>query len=135
LINKRISTFIRVIVILLFLAPVVLGQLPTPILPDPKLTPGDAFNVTADDLCKTIDGVASSGCSHPAELRAATASVILRRRKADVLELPRKEIVRLEVPLIGENRSDSGTGQTKIAACWTRCLVSTLNTWLRASRS
>src|SRR5271165_6911168 len=37
-------------------------------------------------------------------LRAATASVILRRRKADVLELPPKEIVRLEIPLIGGAR-------------------------------
>jgi hypothetical protein len=36
---------------LLFLAQAVLTQQPTPILPDPKLTPGDTFEVTAQDLC------------------------------------------------------------------------------------
>jgi hypothetical protein len=36
---------------LLFLASVALGQQPTPILSDPKLTPGDAFAVTVQDLC------------------------------------------------------------------------------------
>jgi hypothetical protein len=36
---------------LLFLAQVVLAQQPTPILPDPKLTPGDTFDVTAQDIC------------------------------------------------------------------------------------
>ena len=28
-----------------------LGQQPTPILPDPKLTPGDVFDVTLQDIC------------------------------------------------------------------------------------
>jgi hypothetical protein len=32
--------------VFLFLTQVVLGQQPTPILPDPKLTPGDTFDVT-----------------------------------------------------------------------------------------
>src|SRR5690348_8839896 len=36
---------------LLFLAQVVFGQQPTPILPDPKLTPGDTFEVTVQDIC------------------------------------------------------------------------------------
>jgi hypothetical protein len=36
---------------LLFLAQVVLAQQPTPILPDPTLTPGDTFDVTAQDIC------------------------------------------------------------------------------------
>jgi hypothetical protein len=36
---------------LLFLAQAVLAQQPTPILPDPKLTPGDTFEVTAQDVC------------------------------------------------------------------------------------
>jgi hypothetical protein len=35
----------------LFLAQAVLAQQPTPILPDPKLTPGDTFDVTAEDVC------------------------------------------------------------------------------------
>ena len=36
---------------MLFLAQVVLAEQPTPILPDPKLTPGDTFDVTAQDVC------------------------------------------------------------------------------------
>jgi hypothetical protein len=28
-----------------------LGQNPTPLLPDPKLTPGDVFYVTIQDIC------------------------------------------------------------------------------------
>jgi hypothetical protein len=43
--------FIRALGLLLFLAPVVLAQQPTPILPDPKLTPGGTFDFTAEDLC------------------------------------------------------------------------------------
>jgi hypothetical protein len=35
----------------LLLAQVVLAEQPTPILPDPKLTPGDTFDVTAQDVC------------------------------------------------------------------------------------
>jgi hypothetical protein len=35
----------------LFLAHTVLAQQPTPILPDPKLTPGDTFDVTVEDVC------------------------------------------------------------------------------------
>ena len=35
----------------LFLAQAVLAQQPTPILPDPKLTPGDTFEVIAQDVC------------------------------------------------------------------------------------
>ena len=35
----------------LFSAHAVLANQPTPILPDPKLTPGDIFDVTAQDVC------------------------------------------------------------------------------------
>ena len=35
----------------LFLTQAVLAEQPTPILPDPKLTPGDTFEVTAQDVC------------------------------------------------------------------------------------
>jgi SWI/SNF-related matrix-associated actin-dependent regulator of chromatin subfamily A-like protein 1 len=66
-----------------------------------------SFSEYAERYCdggKTIYGVEASGCSRPTELRAATASVILRRRKAEVLELPPKEIVRLEIPLLGAAR-------------------------------
>ena len=34
-----------------FLAQLVLAEQPTPILPDPKLTPGNTFDVTAEDVC------------------------------------------------------------------------------------
>jgi hypothetical protein len=36
---------------LLALAPTLQAQQPEPILPDPKLTPGDAFEVTVQDIC------------------------------------------------------------------------------------
>jgi hypothetical protein len=48
-----------------FLTQAVLAQQPTPILPDPKLTPGDTFDVTAQDVCvpgyaKTLDSSKAS---------------------------------------------------------------------------
>ena len=49
--SKTIQMFIRAIAFLLFLATVALAQQPTPILPEPKLTPGDSFPVTVQDLC------------------------------------------------------------------------------------
>jgi hypothetical protein len=36
---------LRAFAFLLFLAQAILAQQPTPILPDPKLTPGDTFDV------------------------------------------------------------------------------------------
>jgi len=42
--------FIRAIAFFLAVAQVVLAQQPTPILPDPNLTPGDAFEVALQDL-------------------------------------------------------------------------------------
>ena len=66
-----------------------------------------SFSAYAERYCaggRTIYGVEAGGASRPTELRAATASVILRRRKADVLTLPPKEVVRLEIPLVGEDR-------------------------------
>ena len=62
--------FIRAFALLLFLAPVVLGQQPTPILPDPKLTPGDAFAVTVQDLC--VPGYSKKVRNVPAESRLST---------------------------------------------------------------
>jgi hypothetical protein len=41
---------LRAFAFLLFLAQAVLAKQPTPILPDPKLTPGDTFDVTAQDV-------------------------------------------------------------------------------------
>jgi hypothetical protein len=35
----------------LFLAQAALAQQPTPLLPDPKLTPGDVFDVSTQDIC------------------------------------------------------------------------------------
>jgi hypothetical protein len=58
---------IHTIAFLLFLAPVALAQQPTPILPDPKLTPGDAFAVTVQDLC--VPGYSRKVRDVPAEMK------------------------------------------------------------------
>jgi hypothetical protein len=52
---------------LLFLTHAVLAQQPTPILPDPKLTPGDTFEVTAQDVC--VPGYAKKVRAVPAWLK------------------------------------------------------------------
>jgi hypothetical protein len=58
---------------LLFLAQTILAQQPAPILPDPKLTPGDTFDVTAEDVC--VPGYAKKVRAVPAWLkRQATPS-------------------------------------------------------------
>jgi len=41
---------VRALVVLL-LTQAVLAQQPTPILPDSKLTPGNTFDVTGEDVC------------------------------------------------------------------------------------
>jgi hypothetical protein len=51
----------------LFLTQTVLAQRPTPILPDPKLTPGDTFEVTAQDVC--VPGYAKKVRAVPAWLK------------------------------------------------------------------
>jgi len=43
--------FIRALAFLFSLTQFVLAQQPTPIVPDPSLTPGDAFDVTVQDIC------------------------------------------------------------------------------------
>jgi hypothetical protein len=43
--------YFRALALLLFLSQVVIGQQPTPILPDPNLTPGNTFDVSAQDIC------------------------------------------------------------------------------------
>src|SRR5262245_58328639 len=50
-----------------FLAQVVLAEQPTPILPDTKLTPGDTFDVTAQDVC--VPGYAKKVRALPAWLK------------------------------------------------------------------
>ena len=50
---QRISgilSILRALAFLLFLAQVIVVEKPTPILSDPKLTPGDTFDVTAQDV-------------------------------------------------------------------------------------
>ena len=58
---------LRAVALLLFLTRVVLAQHPTPILPDPKLTPGDTFDVTAQDVC--VPGYAKKVRAVPAWLK------------------------------------------------------------------
>jgi hypothetical protein len=48
---KKSAMYILRALVFLFLTQSVLAQQPTPILPDPKLTPGDTFEVTAQDVC------------------------------------------------------------------------------------
>src|SRR5260370_42458981 len=43
--------YIRALGLLLFLTRILVAQEPTPILPDANMTPGDAFDVTAQDIC------------------------------------------------------------------------------------
>jgi len=59
--------FIRAVAFLLVFAQVVLAQQPTPIVPDPKLTPGDAFAVTVQDLC--VPGSTKKVRNVPAEMK------------------------------------------------------------------
>jgi hypothetical protein len=57
----------RCFAFLLFLAPVILAQQPEPIVPDPNLTPGSTFDVTAQDLC--VPGYAKKVRNVPAEMK------------------------------------------------------------------
>jgi hypothetical protein len=43
--------YILALGLLLFLTRILLAQEPTPILPDPNMTPGSTFDVTAQDIC------------------------------------------------------------------------------------
>jgi hypothetical protein len=58
---------LRGFTLLLFLAQLVFAEQPTPILPDPKLTPGDTFDVTAQDVC--VPGYAKKVRAVPAWLK------------------------------------------------------------------
>ena len=58
---------LRAFAFLLFLAQVALAQQPTPIVPDPNLTPGDTFDVTAEDLC--VPGYTKKVRNVPAEMK------------------------------------------------------------------
>src|ERR1700737_2251511 len=60
---------LRAFAFLLFLTQVVLAQQPTPIVPDPKLTPGDTFDVTAQDVC--TPGYARKVRNVPVEMKRA----------------------------------------------------------------
>jgi hypothetical protein len=52
---------------LAFLAQVLVAQQPTPILPDPNLTPGSTFDVSAQDIC--IPGYAKKVRDVPEEMK------------------------------------------------------------------
>jgi hypothetical protein len=58
---------LRYFAFLLLCAQVVLAQQPTPIVPDPKLTPGDTFDVTAQDIC--VPGYSKKVRNVPAETK------------------------------------------------------------------
>ena len=58
---------LRAFAFLLFIAQAVLAAQPTPILPDSKLTPGDTFDVTAQDV--RVPGYAKKVRAVPAWLK------------------------------------------------------------------
>ena len=57
--------------VFMFLTQAVLAQQPTPILPDAKLTPGDTFDVTTQDVC--VPGYAKKVRAVPAWLKRQAA--------------------------------------------------------------
>ena len=59
--------YIRALALLLFLTRVVLAQQSAPILPDPNMTPGSTFDVTAQDVCTY--GYARKVRDVPAEMK------------------------------------------------------------------
>jgi hypothetical protein len=77
---------LRVFALLLFLTRVVLAQQPTPILRDAKLTPGDTFDVAAEDVC--VPGYAKKMRAVPAcPKRQAYAEYGIRQYKTGDYEL------------------------------------------------
>jgi hypothetical protein len=64
--------FLRSVTLLLLLARILSTGQPEPILPDPKLTPGDTFDVTADDVC--VPGYAKKVRDVPAWLAPSLRS-------------------------------------------------------------
>src|ERR1700722_8299601 len=58
---------LRALAFLFSLTQIVLAQEPTPIVPDPKLTPGDAFDVSAQDVY--ISGYSKKVRNVPAEMK------------------------------------------------------------------
>src|ERR1700720_61235 len=59
--------YIRALGLLLVLTRVLFAQEPTPILPDANMTPGDTFDVTAQDIC--VHGYARKVRDVPAEMK------------------------------------------------------------------
>jgi hypothetical protein len=59
--------FLRAFAFFLFLTQVVLAQQSMPIIPDPKPTPGDTFDVKLQDLC--VPGYAKKVRNVPAEMK------------------------------------------------------------------
>jgi len=88
----------------LFLTQAILAQQPTPILPDPKLTPGDRFEVTAQDVC--IPGYAKKVRAVPAWLkRQAYAEYGITQYKTGDYEVDH-----LQTASAGKIRGQAGLG-------------------------
>ena len=64
---KDSPMYILRVLVFLSLTQAVLAQQPTPILPDPKLTPGDTFDVTVQDVC--VPGYAKKVRAVPAWIK------------------------------------------------------------------
>jgi hypothetical protein len=61
------TSILRAFAFLVLLAQTILAQQPTPILPDPNLTPGNTFDVTVQDLC--VPGYTKKVRYVPAEMK------------------------------------------------------------------
>jgi hypothetical protein len=85
----------RSIAFFLLLAQKVLAQQPTPILPDPKLTPQDAFEVTVEDIY--VSGYAKKVRNVPAENAKFTRSTASHLMKTLTTTLIIDRLVPLEV--------------------------------------
>src|ERR1700736_6636327 len=65
--SKRSPMFIRALAFLFSLTQFVLAQQPTPIVSDPKLTPGGTFDVSVQDIC--VPGYTKKARNVPAEMK------------------------------------------------------------------
>ena len=109
--------FIRASALLFFLARAVLAQQPTPIRPDPKLTPGDSFPVTVQDLC--VSGYTKKVRNVPAEMKREVYEeygvTSYRSGDYEVDHLIRSNsVVQIQLKISGRSRTEHYLGTPKL---------------------
>ncbi len=124
---------------MLFLARVVLAQEPTPILPDPKLTPGDTFDVAAQDLC--VPGYARKVRNVPEEMKREVYQeygvTLYGPGDYEVDHLIPLELGRLEAKLhklVCSGQLELKTAQQVIASNWIKAYKTYISANLPSSR-